>query len=368
MPQDIYRTRERDRSAHGRPLATPLDFERWVIRTHGSHWRSLFLVGSLLALFGVLIGVVLYQQHLLILRSRSASATSVSSPPVPPTPSTPLVEVTATTEWDPTGRWTLDDHEDIIPEPPPKDEYPPVTTRWILQAARALRQAEAAYNRGEWDAAIHAYHLAKRYVPDLKDVDARLGLCYLRKKEFAHAEESFGRAIEFFPTSTGLLNNLGVARLAQGKLPDAEEAFLAALNSRPDYLPAARNLALLKYRAGIWAEAAERLRTLSQLLPEDAELTLMQAISLIRLEQWEESVNVLRDAVKRWPGIAPIQFRLAQSLSHLGGGDEAMEILQRAVQLIDPSRSLAWLARTEFDRLRVREDFQQLIQELTKPR
>lgn len=117
------------------------------------------------------------------------------------------------------------------------------------------------------------------------------------------------------------------------------------------------------------AAAAEGFREFLKRNPEDFDAVHMLAIALIRLEKWSEAVALLRESVRRWPDVPPVRFRLAQALAADGQGDAAIEALREGVAMIDPARALVWLSRPDFDLLRQREDFQQLIQNLpSRPR
>ena len=46
------------------------------------------------------------------------------------------------------------------------------------------------------------------------------------------------------------------------------------------------------------------------------------------------------------------------------GSSHAFAALQRGIQLIDPSRALAWMSREEFDTIRESSDFKKLVDQL----
>jgi len=364
MSQDIYRTRERERRISSGPDASAAVRRGMMPPPRARSW-AVFLTLALL-LFLMALGAVVFLQQRLIqqqkekLQSSGIVPESAASPGVtvaPPAPGAGL---------DPAAQAVLDDLIAMVVEDLPPTERPPLTGYWLQQAAFQLRQAELAYRRGAWSQAATAYRQALRIVPEIADGDARLGLCLMRESQFADAERSFRRAIELQPKVAAHYNNLGAALMGQGRAEEAEAAFRQALELNPNHLAAARNLALLKFRGGDMAAAAAAFREFLVRAPDDFDATHMLAVSLIRTEQWGPAVALLQESARRWPDIPPVRFRLAQALAASGMGDQAMAALREGVGLIDPGRALVWLSRSDFDRLRDRPDFQELIQGLPK--
>ena len=327
-------------------------------------WAIFPALASLLFLMA-LGAVVVLQQRLIQqqkekLQFQDVAPESAAPPGVtvaPPAPGAGL---------DPAAQAVLDDLIAMVVEDLPPAERPPLTGYWLQQAAYQLRQAELAYRRGAWSQAATAYRQALRIVPDIVDADARLGLCLMRETQFAEAERRFRRAIELQPNVAAHYNNLGAALMGLGRAEEAEAAFLQALELNPNHLAAVRNQALLKFRAGDMAAAAAAFQDFVARSPDDFDATHMLAVSLIRTEQWGPAVALLQESARRWPDIPPVRFRLAQALAANGMGDAAMTALREGVALIDPSRALVWLSRSDFDRLRDRPDFTDLIQSLPR--
>jgi len=94
---------------------------------------------------------------------------------------------------------------------------------WVKQAAVHLFKAERAYDLSEWAKAVEHYNKALRILPNLKGVDARIGLCFMRMKDYGASADAFSN-ISFDNTNTfRILNNLGVARLAKKEFGAAEK-------------------------------------------------------------------------------------------------------------------------------------------------
>ncbi len=360
--KDIYRAREKGRPVIEQPVVGNADVGARALLLR--HRVSVVLFALLiLAFVGLLIGIIAYQQKQIIQQRQAAREAA----PVPEaTASEVLSPALYTVEVDPSGRLILDDLAADELTPLPEDgSAPPLTIRWVKEAATYLRQAERAYETRDWRAAARAYQNALQVLPGLTDVPERLGLCQLRLEDYAAAEARFAARAAVQPDSASLWNNLGVARLGQKKFAEAEAALLKAIEAKPSYVPARQNLALLYFRKDDMAKAADLFKRSLQDNTATVDMVHMYAVALLKLERWEEAAQMLEESTRRFEQAAPVQFRLAEALSHAGRPVPAMEALRKGVSLLDPRGALVWLTRNEFNLLRPREDFQKLVIELT---
>jgi tetratricopeptide (TPR) repeat protein len=240
-----------------------------------------------------------------------------------------------------------------------------MNTHWVKQAAMHLIKAERAYAIEEWAEAIIHYNNALKILPDLKGVDARLGLCYMRVKDYDSSSEAFGKVSEEDMPSYRVLNNLGVSRLASKDFNAAEQNFLKVLEIEPNYAPALHNIALLYYRTEMYAESADYFQRYFALKEVDLNAMQIYTDALIKLERWEEAADVLRRSGREMPRAAPIFMSLAYVLSNLGEYDEAMANLERGVALLDRPKAMSMVAAPEYNALRNRQDFKELVDRIT---
>lgn len=236
---------------------------------------------------------------------------------------------------------------------------------WVKQAAMHLLRGERAYSLGQWEQAIEHYAKAKQIIPDMDGVDGKLGLSYMQLSDYEASAEAFGRIPESSEIAFRSINNLGVARLAANRFDEAEQAFARVLEMEPEYSPALHNMALLYYRTRMFGEAAEYFERYLTIEPNDVEAMQMYADALIKVDRWEDAARSLSQSAAALPQAAPIHMSLAYVLSQLGREDEAMESLLRGVDLMDRSRAIVMLAASEYDKLRQRRDFRELIQRIT---
>lgn len=359
--QDIYRSREKDRELIA--VQDKVGSRRtWFLNATDSRHRPVIAIILFLAGFLAISALVISYQHSVLREVRDAGLADPG--PEPQFAVRPARRFAV--EIDPGGEVVIDDLGDVplreIPEEPPAI----LTADWVKQAAAHLRNAERAYEELRWAESIHHYRQAQRILPDLEDLDRRIGLAQLRMEDFEGAEVSFLAEAKRQPESAAAFNNLGVSRMGQGRREAAEQDLLAALGRNPQHGPARRNLALLYFGAGRPEEAVEALDQALAIYPNDSELLHMQAVILIRLERWSEASALLEDTVQRMPEAVPILFRLAEVRAHSRDERGALEALGRAVRLVDAQRALLWISRLTFDPLRENPDFQALLHDLSQ--
>jgi tetratricopeptide (TPR) repeat protein len=258
----------------------------------------------------------------------------------------------------------MDELQEMADAPIPEGGNMPLSAHWVKQVAYHLLEADNAYDREDWNKAAGHYNTALTIFPDLRGVESRLGLCYMRMENFNVSVGAFKRAVREKTNSYRLVNNLGVALLAQENYVEAEKMIRRALELNPDYLPAHYNLALMYYRTEMYEEARQHFETYFQENTGDIEALQIYSDVLIRLQRWDEAAVLLRKSAEILPQAPPVHFRLAQVMAHLGRGDEAMDSLLNGVELVDGPRALAAIAGEEFDLLRDRNDFKQLVSRL----
>ncbi len=356
--KDIYRVRPPHRPALPGRASSPRDEMEWFRRSAAmNRWTNALFLLMIVVLLAFLVGIIVHQQ------SRIQAVREEVSPPVrfslrPASPDSWLEEL------DPDIQLELD--EWLVRGPEPVGEGPhPMNARWIQEAALHLRRAESAYRAGNWRTALEHYESAARIFPAIEGIDVQRGVCHLRLREFAEAESFFSAAAERGVDSAGLHNNRAVALMGLDRPDEAAPHLQRAIQQDPEYLPARHNLALLQYQAGNLAAAADMFAELDRRRPLSAEHLHLYALTLLRLEQWKKAAAVLRESIQRYPQVPPIRFRLAEALAHASEPEAAMAALREAAALVDARHAMRWISRSEFDPLRPRPEFKQLVAELS---
>lgn len=97
----------------------------------------------------------------------------------------------------------------------------------------AMRVGEAAYTRGDFDAAVTAYQAALTLDPKLYNAAVFIGDSYFLSKRLPQAEQWFAKAVEIDPNQETAYRYWGDALLNENKPDDALEKFTDAIVANP---------------------------------------------------------------------------------------------------------------------------------------
>lgn len=141
----------------------------------------------------------------------------------------------------------------------------PLDAREVLEQRR--RQAQAAYNRGQYTQALSITNAALQQAPN----DARLrflkGVTLRQLKQLDDAAAEFRGLIDEYPELPEPYNNLAVVLAAKGELDEARLVLEQAILAVPTYGVAYENLGNLHL-----ALAQQRLQRARQLMPDNQAL------------------------------------------------------------------------------------------------
>jgi tetratricopeptide (TPR) repeat protein len=243
-------------------------------------------------------------------------------------------------------------------------EEQPMTPPWIKQAAYHLIHAEKAEREERFDDALAQYAQAGQIFPDMKGINRRVGMLYLKQENYVKAVEALEKVPLEEEITFGLANNLGVTYLAMNEYAQAEKNLLVAIRLNPSYPLAYFNLATLYMRTGEMDKAVQFFEKYLNLKPEDVSAAQTYALILLQLKQWEKAAGVLEKVSRAAPEVAPIHFRLAEAYTQIQNRRGAVDALRRGASLVDPRNALVWMSRPEFDAIRNETGFQELLSEL----
>src|SRR4030095_11749704 len=98
---------------------------------------------------------------------------------------------------------------------------------------RAMEEGEAAFTRGDFDAAITAYSRAYKLDPKLYEAALFIGDIYFRKKDASRAGEWFTRAISIDPNRETAYRYWGNALMAAERTDEARDKYIEAVIAAP---------------------------------------------------------------------------------------------------------------------------------------
>ncbi len=97
----------------------------------------------------------------------------------------------------------------------------------------AMQEGEAAFAKGEMDAAIAAYGRALALDPHQYDAAVFTGDVYFKQKDHEQADKWFSRAVEIDPNREIAYRYWGDDLMAQGRASEAKEQFISAVVAEP---------------------------------------------------------------------------------------------------------------------------------------
>lgn len=96
-----------------------------------------------------------------------------------------------------------------------------------------MQEGEAAFAKGDFDAAISAYNRALALDPNIYDAALFLGDVYFKQHDHAKAGEWFLRAIQIDPNRETAYRYWGDDLVAQERLSESKEKFISAIVAQP---------------------------------------------------------------------------------------------------------------------------------------
>ncbi len=106
----------------------------------------------------------------------------------------------------------------------------PVSAEDIRRANEATLEADVAFSRKDYYAALIKYLEASRLNPNSEFIQNKLGIAYSQLKYFDEAKKAFRRAQGLNPKYAYSVNNLGSVYFAENDLKGAEKAFKRAIS------------------------------------------------------------------------------------------------------------------------------------------
>lgn len=128
------------------------------------------------------------------------------------------------------------------------------------EVEKALREGEAFFGRGEYDAAFKAYERAHKLDPKSYEAVLFMGDCFYAQKKYAEAEPWFAKAVALDPDREMAHRFWGDALLSQEKYGEARDRFVDAVIAEPYSRMGWSSLAR-------WAEATETELGVYQIVP-----------------------------------------------------------------------------------------------------
>lgn len=195
------------------------------------------------------------------------------------------------------------------------------------------QQGIAAYQAGEYDAAIGFFRMAAELAPDCADYPSNHGSALQAQGRHADAETLFRQALATQPDHATTYFNLGNLFKTQGRLTEAETAYRQALDLDPGSETAWNNLGTMLLDSGRHDEACEAFEHLLALDPTDALAHGNLALGLKSRGQTAEAESHLRQAIALAPDFAEAHNNLGNLLTSQQRYEEAISAFLHALDI-----------------------------------
>jgi Flp pilus assembly protein TadD len=178
---------------------------------------------------------------------------------------------------------------------------------------------------GRYEEYIEELRKAHDLAPDSTTILSRLGEAYMRRQEYAKAQEAYEKALKNTPNDPVLWVWLGVANQQLDRYDEAAEAFQKAIDLAPENPVGYQALIEALTSANNFVGAVEVYQKLVQIRPESAELHMHLGGSLARIKDTEGARKALEEALEIDPQLDRARFALGFVLLDLDQNAESAE-------------------------------------------
>jgi tetratricopeptide (TPR) repeat protein len=186
--------------------------------------------------------------------------------------------------------------------------------------------------QGRTDEALVVLEEAAQRMPEVRDVQFRLGQAYLAKGWSAEASRAFAAAVAADSLYADAYVSLAIARREQGDLLGANQALDRMAARFPDDPRIAANRGRVWEELGDWDRAIVAYREAVELDPADDTSRFNLARLLMRQGEMDPAIEVLESLVERSPGDYEAWVTLGNARSSRGDAEGAVRAFRRAAE------------------------------------
>jgi membrane associated rhomboid family serine protease/Flp pilus assembly protein TadD len=196
-----------------------------------------------------------------------------------------------------------------------------------------IEKGRVALERGRTDEAIRALQGAAAHDPNNADALNMLAQAYMRKDDYAHAQEALERVVKLDPRNITAQFILGLNYAGQKQYEEARRVFANLTQQQPNNSNAWELLAASLDGLDRDEEAINAYQRAISLNPKNAEAYRELGLAQAKLSRFQDAVSSLQKAAQLDPKSEEIQKDLADVYTVLGNTSAAATAKRRAEEL-----------------------------------
>ena len=201
------------------------------------------------------------------------------------------------------------------------------------ESFRLLNEGVAAYNKGEYAAAVEALEKCAAWALSSFRAHYYLGLALMGERHYDEAIVALRLALDLDPSHLQAHVSLGDALLLQGDTNEAMAEFFRALKLRPEYPAGLDGIARVYEATGEIDQSIQFFMRAIESNRGYAEAYTNLGDLYLRENRLDEAVRLLEEAIDIRPDFAPGLNRLSLGYARLGLHNEAVATIEKAISL-----------------------------------
>ena len=201
------------------------------------------------------------------------------------------------------------------------------------ESFRLLNEGVAAYNKGDYPAAIESLQKCAAWALSSFRAHYYLGLALMGDRRYGDAIEALRLALDLDPTHLQAHVSLGDAHLLLGDTDEAMAEFFRALKLRPEYPAGLDGIARVYEATGETDQAIQFFMRAIESNRGYAEAYTNLGDLYLREDRLDEAVRLLEEAIDIRPDFAPGLNRLSLGYAKLGLYNEAVATIDKAISI-----------------------------------
>jgi len=198
---------------------------------------------------------------------------------------------------------------------------------------QAIREAAAAYARGEWVEAEQTCRKILELRGDHFGALSLLGIIAAQTRRTEEAADLLRRAIAVNPADAAAYSNYANVLNELKRFDDALASYEYSLKIRPDYAEAHNNRATTLRRLKRFEEALDSYTRALEIRPLFADAHSNRGDTLLELKRFEEALDSYTRALRIEPNLARAHNNRGLTLQELRRFDEALDSYARALKI-----------------------------------